>query len=56
MVYPPLAGLSAVFVAGLSAVILVRHFCCGLESLSAVFLEGLTELFGERVIFLRIKI
>ena len=47
-VYPPLAGLSAV--------ILVRHFCGGLEGSPAVFVEGLpadhlmaTSFTGRRI-------
>jgi len=51
-------------VAGLSAVILVRHFSCppslwrsgGLEGLSAVFLAGWPEFLGEEVIVAKIKI
>ncbi|MCK4792123.1 MAG: hypothetical protein KAV87_50810, partial [Desulfobacteraceae bacterium] len=41
-------NLSAVFMADLPTVILVRHFCGGLE--------GWTELFREEVIVARIKI
>jgi len=40
----------------LPAVILVRHFCGGLEGLSAVILAGWRELFGEEVIVAKIKI
>ena len=42
--------------ADLPAVILVRRLCGGLEGLSAVFLEGWPEFFGEEVIVLKIKI
>jgi len=48
--------LSAVILAGLSAVILVRRLCGGVEGLSAVIMEGWPEFFGEEVIVARIKI
>ena len=40
----------------LPAVILVRHFCGGLEGLPAVIMDGCLELFCEEVIVVRIKI